>query len=246
MVLCNIMAFSYMKTRQLKQVQSLNGKKSYIPNEALVNFIQDWLHYHKKKDVLTKEGKELTKEDRAKLDELRRMKPYVLDNVIFPAMANLTYFFEALAVSKKLTEAFDDDVIELLDPSRAADAAKFSGNDMRMSSIRFRNNNLARLVMSMVSIHYDSSNPKKRLTDFRVGILYQLLNIVGDAMDDLLSTEFSFNQVWRSAYEDYTRMKGWLALLAISVEPPPKEYDRVIGFTPIWYSSKADLASYSL
>ena len=240
------MALSYMKFKQTKQVQSLGDKKCYIPNEALVNFIQDWLHIHRKKDALTKEGKELSKEEKAQVDELRRMKPYVLDNVIFPAMANLTYFFEALSVSKKLSDVFDDDVMELLDPGRAVDAAKFSGNDMRMSSIQFRRNNLARLIISMIGIHDDESNPKKSITDFRVGLLYQLLNIVGDMMDSLLSKEFSFNQVWRSAYDDYTRMKGWLALLAISAESPPKEYDRIIGFTPIWYSNKADLASFKL
>ena len=65
-------------------------------------------------------------------------------------------------------------------------------------------------------------------------------------MDDLLAKEFSLNQVWRSYYEDYVRMKGWLALLVGTTESKSKEYDRRIGFLPIWYSNKADLASIEL
>lgn len=235
-----------MKNKQMKQVHKIGHEKSYIPNETLVSFIQEWLQLHRKKDILTKEGRSLSREEQLKIRELDRMKVYVLDTIIFPAMADLTYFFESLSVSPKLSEAFHEEVAELLDPRNSEAAAKFSGNDMRFSSIQFRQNNLARLIMSMLSIHQDKSGIKKRTTDYRVGLVYQMMNIVGDMMDDLLSNEFSFNQVWKSAYEDYVRMKGWLALLAGTVEEQPKEYDRKIGFLPIWYSNKADLASFEL
>lgn len=221
--------------------------KSYVPREALVDFVQEWLQLHRKRDMLLKEGKDITPEEKERIRELDRKKVYVLDKVLFPAMADLIYFFEALAVSKKMSEAFDEDVKELLDPGRTADAAKFSGNNMRMSYMQFRNNNLARLVVSMLGIHTSDSDKEKHNADFRVALMYQLLNIVGDMMDHLISNQYSFgNQIWRSAYDDYTRMKGWLALLAGTTENQNEEYDRKIGFLPIWYSNKADLASYEL
>ena len=34
----------------IKSVQKIGSEKSYIPDETLVNFIQDWLHIHKKRD----------------------------------------------------------------------------------------------------------------------------------------------------------------------------------------------------
>lgn len=245
-VLCNGNLYYYIKSTKTKQANTIGHQKSYIPNETLVNFIQEWLQLHRKKDRLAKEGKDLSREEQLKIRELTRMKVYVLDTIIFPAMADLTYFFDSLSVSKKLSELFDDDVEELLDPRGSAEAARFSGNDMRLSSIQFRRNNLARLVMAMLSMHEDKSNPKKRVTDFRVGLLYQLLNIVGDITDRLLAEEFSLNQVWRSYYEDYVRMKGWLSLLAGTSEIKLNEHDRRIGFLPIWYSNKANLASFEL
>ena len=36
-------------------------------------------------------------------------------------------------------------------------------------------------------------------------------------------------------------MLGWSALLARSVKDEPKEYDRKLGFLPIWYSPKGGI-----
>ena len=238
---------SYMKSTKLKQVNKVGEAKSYIPREALVNYIQEWLQLHQKKDALTQEGKELSLAEQKRIRELDRMKVYIIDSIIFPAMADLTYFFESLSVSRKLSEAFDDDVVELLDPRNAARAAKFSGNNMRFSSMQFRNNNLARLVMSMLRIHGRKPKSGESTMDFRVGLMYQLLNVVGDMMDGLISDRYSFgNQIWKSAIEDYGRMMGWVSLLAGLSEEQPKEYDRKIGFSPVWYSNKANLAGFHL
>lgn len=231
-----------------KQYNKIGESKCYIPNETLVNFVQEWLQLHRKKDSLTKEGKDLSREDRERIRESDRMKVYVLDTVIFPAIADLTYFFEALAVSSKMAEAFEEEVTELLDPRSAAESARYGGTRMRMQGLmHFRRNNLARLVISMLSIPNTKIKGGKPTTDFRVGLTYQLLNIIGDMMDALLSNQYSFgNQIWKSAYDDYERMMGWMSLLAGLTENQPKEYDRLIGFSPIWHSNKADLVSFNL
>lgn len=236
-----------MANTKIKQVQKIGEEKCYIPNETLVNFIHDWLQLHQKKEVFTKAGKELSSEDKERIRELARMKVYVFDTIVFPALADLTYFFESLAVSEKLSKAFDDEVAELLDPRNVARVANFPGERMRMSCIQFRRNNLARLVMSMISVPNAKIKRGKPTTDFRVGLMYQMLNIVGDMMDRLIENQYSFgNQIWKSAYEDYSRLMGWLSLLAGLNEEQPKEYDRKIGFEPIWHSNKATLASFHL
>jgi len=193
------------------------------------------------KETLVKEGRDLSEEDKKKIRESDRMKVYILDKFIFQSMANLIYFFEAIASSRRLSEAFEDEIAELLDPGRAREAAEFSGGGMRFNSMQFRSNNLARLIIAMLSIHQDRSDSRKPTTDFRVGLMYQIQNIIGDMMDSLLSNEFSTNQIWKSAMDDYSRMKGWLALLASSTEDYRGEYDRRIGFSSIWWSNKADI-----
>ena len=62
-------------------INKIGAVKSYIPDESLVSFVQNWLQLHQKRDVLTKEGKELSREDKAAIRELDRMKVYVLDNI---------------------------------------------------------------------------------------------------------------------------------------------------------------------
>jgi hypothetical protein len=75
--------------------------------------------------------------------------------------------------------------------------------------------------------------------DFRIGLMYQMINVIGDRVDILLNQEYGGNQIWKSFWEDYRRMLGWLALLTRSVKEEPKEYDRKIGFLPISYSNRS-------
>ncbi|MCV0431673.1 hypothetical protein [Nitrosopumilus sp.] len=227
-----------MKKGIIKGVQKIKDEKSYIPDETLVTFIQDWLHIHKKRERLTKEGKELSSEDKKKLRALDKKKVDYIDNTIFPAFANLTYFFEAMAASPRLAKGFEEELEEILDPRKSKDAATFSGNRMRMSSIQFRNNNLARLVDAALSIHMKNYERGKPITDFRVGLMYQILGIIGDYMDTVISNEYSSSQIWYSFHDDFKRMLGWMALLTRTIKDTPKEYDRKLQFQPIWFSNK--------
>ena len=239
MVLCNNMIRCYMKKGIIKGPQVINHEKSYIPDETLVNFIQDWLHIHKKREQLTKEGRELSSEDKKKLRALDKKKVDYIDKTIFPALANLTYFFEAMAASTRLANGFEDELEEILDPRKSKDAAQFSGNLMRMSSMQFRNNNFARLVDAALSIPMKNYERGKPITDFRIGIMYQLLGVIGDYMDTLLSNEYSSSQIWHSFHDDFKRMLGWMALLTRTVKDTPKEYNRKLQFEPIWFSNRS-------
>ena len=233
-----------MKKGSIKGVQKINEDKSYIPDETLVTFIQDWLHIHKKKEELTKQGINLSLEDKNKIRESDRMKVYVLDNIIFPALANLTYFFEAMAASPKMSESFENELEEILDPRKAKSAAQF-GSELRISSIQFRRNNLARLFDAMVSINITNYPDRQFVDDFRIGLMYQILNLIGDEMDRLLMHEYSHSQIWSSFWDDYKRLQGWMALLSRSIKESPKEFDRKLGFEPIWFSNKAPIGGWN-
>lgn len=228
---------SYIKKSKIKGVQKIGGDKSYIPEDTLVNFIQEWLQIHKKRETLTLEGKRLSKSEEERIRELDRMKVHVIDNIIFPAMANLTYFFEAMAASTRMSIAFEDELAEILDARKSKDAAHFSG-EMRFSSIQFRENNFARLVMAMLSIPMKKYPENGSIDDFRIGLMYQMVNVIGDSADRLLGQEYRMNRIWKSFWEDYSRMLGWIALLTRSLKEEPREYDRKIGFSSIFLSSK--------
>lgn len=230
-----------MKKGIIKGVQKIGNVKSYIPDETLVTFLQDWLQIHQKKEKLTLDGKALSAEDQTLIRNLDKKKVDYLDNLIFPAFANLTYFFEAMASSTRLSNAFEDELEEILDPRKSKDASRFGGGGMRYSSMSFRENNLVRLLNGMLEIPIDNNSRGEPTSDFRIGLMYQVLNIIGDKMDTLFDHEYSGNQVWKSFWEDYQRMLGWVALLTRSVDETPNEYDRKLGFVPIWYSNKGGI-----
>ena len=232
---------SYIKKSKIKGVQKIGSDKSYIPDETLVNFIQEWLEIHKKRDALKLVGKNLSKLEEERIRELDRMKVHIIDNIIFPSMANLTYFFEAMAASSRMSIAFEDELAEILDARKSKDVAHFSGG-MRFSSMQFRENNFARLVMAILNIPIKKYPENGSINDFRIGLMYQMANVVGDSVDRLLGQEYTMNQIWKSFWEDYSRMLGWIALLTRSLKEEPKEYDRKIGFSPIWLSSKASIS----
>ena len=71
---------SYIKKSKIKGVQKIGSDKSYIPEENLVNFIQEWLQIHKKRDALTLEGKEISSSEKERIRELDRMKVHVIEN----------------------------------------------------------------------------------------------------------------------------------------------------------------------
>ena len=223
-----------------RSFQRINSEKSYIPDETLVSFIHNWLHIHKKREQMVKEGRELSSEEKAELRKSDRMKVYILDNMIFPALANLTYFFEALAASDRMANAFVDEIEEILDPRKTKQIANLGGaGGIRMSSMQFRKNNFARLTNAALNIPMKNYPNREFVDDFRISIMYQILNIVGDKMDRVLMHEYSQNQIWKSFYDDYTRMQGWLGLLTRSVKESPKEYDRHLGFQSILASNRA-------
>ncbi len=228
---------SYIKKSKIKGVQKIGSDKSYIPEDTLVNFIQEWLEIHKKREALTLEGKNLSSSEKERINNNNRMKVYVIDEIIFPAMANLTYFFEAMAASSRMAIAFEDELAEILDARNSKQAAEFN-DGMRFSSIQFRENNFARLIIAMLNIPMKKYPENGPIGDFRIGLMYQMVNVVGDSVDRLLGKEYTMNRIWKSFWEDYSRMLGWLALLTRSLKEEPKEYDRKIGFSPIWLSSK--------
>jgi len=72
------------------------------------------LQLEKKKDEAKKRGKELSDKESKRLATIRNDKKRLLENTIFPAMANLVFFFECLDQEPILFKAFKEEVEDLL------------------------------------------------------------------------------------------------------------------------------------
>ncbi len=87
-----------------------DGIKHYIPNGDLVNFLGEQLHRRKEIEA----GREPPEDDKGKRNNrIDRLKFHYLDK-IFKAMADLSFFFEAIARHPELEKIYEDDVRDLL------------------------------------------------------------------------------------------------------------------------------------
>src|SRR5215469_5267724 len=91
----------YIKVRRKRQ----DSIKDYNPHEGLVDHIKEQLQI--KKEIQA--GIESPEDDDKKRNNRYRMKNYYLDKHIFPAMANLAFFFEVMAKHPELEDLYIDD-----------------------------------------------------------------------------------------------------------------------------------------
>jgi hypothetical protein len=96
------------------------NKNGYVPDKLVVNYMQQKLHFEKKRKSEKLQGRELAEDD--EYLALKKRKTDVLDR-IFRSMANLIFFFECMAKHSELDELFDEDIKDLLgirreDPQR--------------------------------------------------------------------------------------------------------------------------------
>jgi hypothetical protein len=82
--------------------------KGYTPNKKLINLLRTQLYRRKE----TQAGRE-SPEDKKERRNTDKKKVYYLDK-IFKAMADLAFFFEAIAKHPELEDLYEDDIKDLL------------------------------------------------------------------------------------------------------------------------------------
>ena len=217
--------------------------KFHNPHPDLIDWFQKRLILeHERKDFIQK-GEKPTNSFHNRLKSSGARKTELLDELIFPAMTNLIFFFEALEISPTLKKLFEKDLIKLLDPRFVKGDVKSREMGMNTSGYyAFRWNNFTRLVSNAVSL--DVGTKKAPIDNFRISLIYQLQGIIRYEVGRLTEREYGWSgQITKSVTEDIDKVMGWLAFLAKSVsEQADKEPDRVIGFGPITYSNKGPLS----
>lgn len=214
--------------------------KYFHPDEDLVNWFKERLKLiQKKKEFQLKKdaGEKLPNSFYKKMKASGARKTEILDKIVFPSMANLIYFFEAITISPSLQNLFEKDIKNLLDPRFTKDFAKSSGSSLVTASHQFRKNSMARLISNALSLKTEKK--EKMFKSFKIALLFQLQSIIRDNVEMLLQEEYtSESQITKSASEDFDNTIGWLAFLARSLSDDiDKEGERQIGL-PIQLSGE--------
>jgi hypothetical protein len=151
---------------QIKKNNKKEEKKGYAPKDTVVSYFEDRLVFLEEERKIQEKrfaGIELTKKEneelRVKRNRMKQRKLTVLDDHIFPSMANLVVFFEYLSENQELREIFEDDVKELL---------VFKGQDAK-----YEDNIITRLLQSVLK--WDSN---KDPNNFRLELISSIQNVL--------------------------------------------------------------------
>lgn len=189
--------------------------EGYIPNKSLVKFLEDMIHFQKKKRELKHAGEGFSVDEQKRVRELKRMKNYYLNKHIFPSMANLVVFFEYISNSPDLQKVFDDDIYELL----------FRGNENGSNSLAVYH----RFVES--TIKWDvKHNPKS----FRLELVHSLQNIIFQnlplILGDIMAEEKYSTEMGNIIRQDLSRANLWAKITAGRAEYQSYDHKRPVRF----------------
>ena len=191
-----------------------NADTCYQPTQRLVKILQERLQIEQRKDKLTLAGEELSPEEKQHLRYLQKETVRILNEIVFPSMANILYFTEMIAANKELQEIFDDDLKDLL-------------------GIRFEQKYRHKSFSPVIRRFLDALltwNKKVDYGNFR----YQIFEIIQYSMlqkiMSLSMDEFGMNIANNIVQNDFGRTWMWGELLAKRVEEDMENPHRPILF----------------
>jgi hypothetical protein len=137
----------------------------------------------------------------------------ILDDVVFQAMADITFFFSVVGAHPEIQKLFDDDIKEILGVKRINPKERPYG------------------FMFIALVSGMLLNQFKTGKDFRLRLNYYLQQMVWDKMSQYLSEIFESSAVQGSVSQDFNRVLGWTETLMFAM--PKKDEYRIPEVVPV-------------
>jgi hypothetical protein len=182
-----------------------NIKNRYKPDPKIKDYIRERIELNQK--LKEKTRSQFSNKEQNFEDKVRQDKKRLLDNIIFPSMANLVVFFEALATNSEVRELFEDDIKELFGYIREPrDENKEDENsyNVRLYIIR-------RLIDSLLTWDVEKDPDNFRLdliSGLQQIIFYQFTSITRNIIDQKRQTIVS-----KTVESDMRRALSWTEFL---------------------------------
>jgi hypothetical protein len=181
---------------------SSRSKKGYVPDELVVNYMLQKLHFEKRRNNERLRGRELVED--AKYSSLKKRKTDVLDR-IFKSMANLIFFFQCISNYSELSDVFDDDIKDLLGIRR---------KDPQRQVLGFVFLDLLRSILKV------EKEPTKQQSekDFRLHLSHLLQIVISDKVSSSIVDTFTNGHARVIVKDDFTRAWAWTRMIADKVD----------------------------
>jgi hypothetical protein len=184
------------------------NQKYFEPDEELIGYIRKKLNLLQKRQQIIDAniGGELTSEEESMDKSLRTQKNKILNKLIFPSMANLTYFLECIAKHPELQVVFENDLKELFGLAHSETKGENGG-------VMFD-----RLISAALIWNPEAKDAEKKDTrNFRLTLLRIIQNNVYYRIQHLLLDDFT-NDTASIINSDIGRARAWVDLFASRVD----------------------------
>ena len=200
------------------------GPKRFQPQADLRNYMSERLELSKKMEKDDAEGSEFSDEINSQNRSLRVKKVPILNDIVFTAMADLTFFFEAITLHPELQVLLDNDIKDLL--------------GVRRSSLQEYGFMLRRLLRSILitpneESEAEDSEVKIHDKDFRLKLNHVIQEIVCDKTKPYLFDVFKTYKAENNVWNDFHKTWGWTGMLAYNVNEEEEEPHRTFEFDTV-------------
>ena len=193
-----------MSTQDLE----IDDPKRFSPSDKLIQYIRERLLLAREMDVIDAAEWEFPVEINKLERSLRTKKTRILDEIIFPAMANLTYFFKMITQYPELQVLFENDIKDLLGIRR---------NKPKESIYGFVFFDLLCGILKIGGSTYEQATETKR-DDFRLRLNDLLQQIVYHKLSASLPFAFKTEGAQKSVLDDFNRSMAWTGMLAYGID----------------------------
>jgi hypothetical protein len=171
------------------------------PSEPLVQYMREKSQLEKKKQKARSGLIALSPEEQSRLESIRNNKKRVLENIIFPSLANLIFFFESVNQEEILAKTFRNDILDLL--------------GIRRNNPNYSNYGIFfwRLVAAIVAI-----NSKPVSNDFRLKLMAVMHGVLWKKMEPMLGNILYTDKAIRNVSFDMDRAITWTDMISSNVQ----------------------------
>src|SRR5215469_2154075 len=144
-------------------------KEDYTPNNKLVSLLSMELNRIRE----TQAGRELSEAEKRRNNTMDRKKVYYLNNHIFQAMADLVFFFEAIATHPELEDLYEDDIKDLLGIRRKSPSSSNESEPKPLCGFMFH-----KLLSNILKVSDSPFERRENVKDFRLILNHRAEEIV--------------------------------------------------------------------
>jgi hypothetical protein len=198
-----------------KRISDRENQKCFSPSPKLREYMVKRLQLLSQMDKLNAAGEEFSSEIYANDRSLRTLKTRILDQIIFPAMANLSYFFEVISEHSELRVLFENDIKDLLGVRHNNPTLQLSGYIFYrlLSSILITGKHSGLRIQDIMP-----ERKKIEAEDYRLALADLAQQILYYKVDRSLPEIIDTPDARRNVLDDFDRVQGWTKMLAHRVD----------------------------